>query len=179
MVEQTPQRLGWPRRCNQDDERQIQTRTPWCSAPCFGTDSLTMHQRSARHFLDACYGYQYGRTPTQTDTSELEAPSLAALARVIQAGVCLAASVQRGKGEAGLDAYQGRPWEGWHHHMTLTLLQVRYGLSLLLLEVFYTPGVDSLCRQVQRQLWRNELARFYHHRTRKCLPPRKLRREIQ
>jgi hypothetical protein len=52
---------------------------------------------------------------------------------------------------------------------------VRYGLSLLLLEVLYTPGVDSICRQVQR----NELARFYHHRTRKCIPTRKLRREIQ
>jgi hypothetical protein len=26
---------------------------------------------------------------------------------------------------------------------------------------------------------RNELARFYHHRTRKCMPPRKLRRDIQ
>src|SRR5262249_6700809 len=51
--------------------------------------------------------------------------------------------------------------------------------SVLLLEVFYTPGVDSLCRQVQRQLQRNELARFYHHRARKCLPPRKLHREIQ
>ena len=33
----------------------------------------------------------------------------------------------------------------------LTLPQVRYGLSLLLLEVFYTPGVDSICRHVQRQ----------------------------
>jgi hypothetical protein len=61
----------------------------------------------------------------------------------------------------------------------LTLPQVRYGLSLLLLEVFCTPGVDAICRQVQRQLQRNELARFYHHRTRRCLPPRKLRREIQ
>src|SRR6266436_1628630 len=55
----------------------------------------------------------------------------------------------------------------------LTLPQVRYGLSLLLLEVFRTPGIDDICRQVQRQLLRNELARFYHHRTRKCLPPRK------
>jgi hypothetical protein len=27
----------------------------------------------------------------------------------------------------------------------------RYGLSVLLLEVFYTPGIDSICRQVQRQ----------------------------
>jgi len=61
----------------------------------------------------------------------------------------------------------------------LTLPQVRYGLSLLLLEVFCTPGTDSICRQVQRQLLRNELARFYHHHTRKCIPTQKLRREIQ
>jgi hypothetical protein len=61
----------------------------------------------------------------------------------------------------------------------LTLPQVRYGLSVLLLEVYYTPGVDYVCRHVHRQLQRNESARFYHHRTRKCVPPRKLRREIQ
>jgi len=61
----------------------------------------------------------------------------------------------------------------------LTLPQVRYGLSLLLLAVFCPLGVDSICRRVQRQLQRNELARFYHHRTRKCISPRKLRREIQ
>jgi len=64
---------------------------------------------------------------------------------------------QRGKGEAGMDKYQVRTWEGWHHHMALTLIavwfllcethrgqqwtpaltlpQVRYGLSVLLLEV--------------------------------------------
>ena len=61
-----------------------------------------------------------------------------------------------------MDEYQVRTWEGWHHHMALSLLavwfligethrgqqvtpaltlpQVRYGLSLLLLEVFCTPG---------------------------------------
>ena len=59
----------------------------------------------------------------------------------------------------------------------LTLPQVRYGLSVLL-EVFCSPGIDFICRQVYRQLMRNELARFYHHRARKCIPPRKLRREI-
>jgi len=64
--------------------------------------------------------------------------------------------------------YQVRTWQGWHHHMVLSLLavwflvgethrgqsltpaltlpQVRYGLSLLLLEVFCTPGVDYICR---------------------------------
>ena len=111
------------------------------------------------------------------------------------------ASFKRGKGEAGMDEYQVRTWEGWHHHMALTLIavwflvcethrgqqltpaltlpQVRYGLSVLLLEVFCTPGIDSICRQVSRQLMRNELARFYHHRARKCMPPRKLHREIQ
>ena len=61
----------------------------------------------------------------------------------------------------------------------LTLPQVRYGLSLLLVEIFCTPSIDSICRQVHRQLLRNELARFYHHHTRNCIPPRKLRRDIQ
>src|SRR5215471_2300518 len=100
-----------------------------------------------------------------------------------------------------MDEYQVRTWEGWHHHMTLSLLavwflirethrgqqwtpaltlpQVRYGLSMLLLEVFCAPGIDYICRQVHRQLLRNELARFYHYCTRKCLPPKKLRRTIQ
>ena len=131
----------------------------------------------------------------------MEEPSLAELARVIKAGVCIEASFQRGKSEAGMDAYQVRTWEGWHHHMALTLIavwflvgethrgqqltpaltlpQVRYGLSVLLMEVFCTRSIASICRHVQRQLMRNELARFYHHRTRNCIPPKKLRRDIQ
>jgi SRSO17 transposase len=150
---------------------------------------------------DARYCYRYYLTPTQTHASELAEPSLAELARVIQGGGCIEASFRRGKSEAGMDAYQVRTWEGWHHHMALTLIavwflvnethrgqqwtpaltlpQVRYGLSVLLMETFLTLGVSSICRHVQRQLMRNELARFYHHRTRKCLPPRKLRRNIQ
>jgi hypothetical protein len=123
------------------------------------------------------------------------------LARVIKAGTCIEASFKRGKGVAGLDEYQVRTWEGWHHHMALTLIavwflisethrdqqltpaltlpQVRYGLSMLLLEVFCTLSVPSICRHVQRQLMRNESARFYHYRTRNCLSPKKLRRDIQ
>lgn len=72
-----------------------------------------------------------------------------------------------------MDEYQVRPWHGRHHHMALSLMalwfligethrgqqgtpaltrpHVRYGLSLLLLEGFYTPGVDDICRHVQRQ----------------------------
>ena len=147
---------------------------------------------------DTRYRYRYYLTPTQAPEAE---PSLGELARVITAGACIEASFKRGKSEAGMDEYQVRTWEGWHHHMALSLLavwfligethrgqqvtpaltlpQVRYGLSLLLLEVYCTPGVDYICRQVQRQLMRNESARFYHHRTRMCIPLRKLHREIQ
>src|SRR6266704_1558570 len=150
---------------------------------------------------DARHRYQYYLTPTEGAKVAWKEPSLAALARVIKAGTCIEASFQRGKSEVGMDEYQVRTWEGWHHHMALTLIavwflirethrgqqwtpaltlpQVRYGLSVLLLETFLTLGVSSICRHVQRQLMRNELARFYHHRTRKCLRPRKLRRDIQ
>jgi SRSO17 transposase len=150
---------------------------------------------------DGRYRYQYYLTSTCGSGAKREKLSLAEVARVIKAGLCIEASFKRGKGEAGMDEYQVRTWEGWHHHMALTLIavwflieethrgqqwtpaltlpQVRYGLSLLLLEVFCTPGLDDICRQVQRQLLRNELARFYHYRTRKCVPPRKLRRDIQ
>jgi hypothetical protein len=103
--------------------------------------------------------------------------------------------------EAGMDEYPVRTWQGWHHHMALSLIAVwfligethrgqqstpaltlppvRYGLSMLLLGAFCTLSLASLCRHIQRQLLRNELARFYHHHTRNCLPPKKLRRDIQ
>jgi hypothetical protein len=73
----------------------------------------------------------------------------------------------------------GETHRGQHMTPALTLPQARYGLSVLLLEVFCTPSIDYICREVHRQLLRNELARFYHHRTRKCIPSKKLRRIIQ
>jgi hypothetical protein len=73
----------------------------------------------------------------------------------------------------------GETQRGQQWTPALTLPQVRYGLSVLLLEGFCIPIVPYLCRQVQRQLVRNELARFYHRRTCNCIPHRKLRRDIQ
>src|SRR5438132_684655 len=167
------------------------------------TEDRALGPRASRDATDqdAHYRYHYYLSPTCVSEAELEEPSLLDLARVIKAGACIEASFKRGKSEVGMDEYQVRTWQGWHHHMALSLMavwfligethrgqqctpaltlpQVRYGLGVLLLEVFYTPGVDSICRQVQRQLQRNELARFYHHRTRKYLPPRKLHRQIQ
>ena len=166
-------------------------------------DDRPLEPRASRDATDqdAQHRYHYYLTPTGESEAALKEPSLGELARVIKAGACIEASFKRGKGEVGMDEYQVRTWQGWHHHMALSLMamwfligethrgrqvtpaltlpQVRYGLSVLLLEVFCTPGIDSICRQVQRQLLRNESARFYHHRARKCLPPRKLRREIQ
>src|SRR2546426_5817403 len=166
-------------------------------------DDRPLEPQASRDAMDqdTGYRYQYYLTPTCVSKVELAEPSLAELARVIKAGACIEASFKRGKGEVGMDEYQVRTWHGWHHHMALSLMavwfligethrgqqltpaltlpQVRYGLSRLLLEVYCTPGVDEICRQVQRQLQRNELAKFYHHRTRKCIPPRKVRRDIQ
>jgi SRSO17 transposase len=167
------------------------------------TDERTLEPRASHDATeqDARYRYHYYLTPTDGCGVVFKKPSLGDLARVIKAGACIEASFKRGKGEVGMDEYQVRTWQGWHHHMALSLLavwfligethrgqqltpaltlpQVRYGLSLLLLEVYCTPGVDYICRHVQRQLLRNEAARFYHHRTRKCIPPHKLRRDIQ
>ena len=78
---------------------------------------------------DAGYGYRYYLTPTAVAKEDLEKPSLMELARVIKAGTCIEASFQRGKGEAGMDAYQVRTWEGWHHHMALTLIAVWFLIS--------------------------------------------------
>ena len=163
------------------------------------TDTRTLEAKASPDATDQDlrYRYHYYLSPTCVSDGELEKPSLSELARVIKAGACIEASFKRGKSEVGMDAYQVRTWEGWHYHMALSLLavwfligethrgqqvtpaltlpQVRYGLSVLLMAVFRPLGVDDICRQVQRQLRRNELARFYHHRTRKCLPPRKLR----
>jgi hypothetical protein len=167
------------------------------------TEDRTSEPRASRDATDQDerHRYHYYLTPTVGGEIAFKEPSVEELARVIKAGTCIEASFKRGKGEVGMDEYQVRTWPGWHHHMALSLMavwfligethrgqrltpaltlpQVRYGLSLLLLEVYCTPGMDSICRQVQRQLSRNESAIFYHHHTRKCLPLRKLRRDIQ
>jgi SRSO17 transposase len=78
---------------------------------------------------DVHHGYRYYLTPTGVAKQDLEEPSLGELARVIKAGTCIEASFQRGKGEVGMDAYQVRTWEGWHHHMALTLIAVWFLIS--------------------------------------------------
>src|SRR2546428_3149122 len=67
-------------------------------------DDQTWEPQASR---DACdqdvgYRYRYYFTPTGVSQVELEEPSLAELARVIKAGVCIEASFKRGKSEAGV-----------------------------------------------------------------------------
>src|SRR5262249_11343411 len=132
------------------------------------TDNRALEPRASRAGTgqDGRYRYHYYLSPTCWSGGELQEPSLAALACVIKAGACIEASFKRGKGEVGMDEYQVRTWQGWHHHIALSLMalwfligethrgqqwtpaltlpQVRYGLSLLLLEVYCASGIDSI-----------------------------------
>jgi DDE superfamily endonuclease len=122
---------------------------------------------------DAHSRYHDYLTPTQAHEAALAEPSLAEWARVIKAGACIDTRFKRGTSEAGMDAYQVRTWEGWHHPRVWALIavwflisethrgqqatpaltrpQVRYGLSVRLLEVFCTFTVAYICRHVHRQ----------------------------
>lgn len=48
--------------------------------------------------------------------------SLSELARVAKADHRMEECLERSKSEAGLAAYEGRHWVGWHHHPTLSLI---------------------------------------------------------
>jgi len=69
---------------------------------------------------DGRYRHHYYLTPTEGAEVTFKEPSVGELARVIKAGACIEASFKRGKGEVGMDEYQVRTWQGWHHHMTLS-----------------------------------------------------------
>jgi hypothetical protein len=61
----------------------------------------------------------------------------------------------------------------------VTVPQGRNGLSARRMAVLYTFREPSLCRQVHREFLRNALLDLTPYNTCNCLPPRKLRREIQ
>src|SRR5262245_56187877 len=90
------------------------------------SDDCTLGPHASRDAADQDTRYRYHSylSPTRVSEAELAEPSLSELARVIKAGACIEASFKRGKGEAGMDAYQVRTWHGWHHHMTLALMAV-------------------------------------------------------
>ena len=89
---------------------------------------------------------------------------------------------EEGNGEVGLDHYEVRSWQGWHHHVTLALLALwfsilerkRIGEKTPALTVPQTreiftqllqnppPPPGQIAEKVTRVLRRNEAARIYH-----------------
>jgi hypothetical protein len=91
------------------EEWRVVTRRPF-------SDDGPLESRASRDATDqdARHRYHDYLTPTRVSEAELKEPSLAELARVIKAGVCIEACFKRGKGEVGMDEYQVRTWQGWH-----------------------------------------------------------------
>jgi len=101
--------------------------------------------------------------------------------------------IQRSKSEAGLADYEVRTWRGWHHHQTLSLIatwflvtetrrgkkwtpaitvpQIREAISRLLRNHYECDTPSHLRNESKKRLRRNELARLYHWKRRKRLPP--------
>lgn len=98
---------------------------------------------------------------------------------------------ERAKGRVGMDHYEVRSWQGWHHHMTLALLAL-YFLVLeqrrlsertpvitvqqtaeAIGEIFRNPNIDlrKLALKLTNRLRRNEQARIDHWRKFHRLPP--------
>ena len=61
------------------------------------------------------------------------APADTSLLRLAQVGAmrwCVETEFQTDKGETGLDEYEVRSWQGWHHHIVLAMLAGAFLLSL-------------------------------------------------
>jgi SRSO17 transposase len=140
---------------------------------------------------DGSWKYDYYLSNTAAETPAAE------LARVAKAEHEIEESLQRAKGEAGLAEYEVRNWSGWYHHQTLSLIatwflvreslrgkawapaitvpQLRAGLVLLIEAARGLFDPERIARRVNRQLRRNEEARFYHWHKQKLFAPKRLR----
>ena len=110
-------------------------------------DDRPLEPRASRDATeqDTRYRYHYYLTPASGAEVAFKEPSLAELARVIKAGSCIKASFKRGKSEAGMDAYQVRTWESWHHHMALTLIAMWFLIGETHRGQQWTPALSSTC----------------------------------
>gem|GEM_PF-1667074 len=127
--------------------------------------------------------------------------SLSELCRVAKSEHRIEECIQRGKSEVGLGDYEVRNWSGWHHHQTLSMIaclfliveslrgkkitpaitvqQIRQGVSQILHRASGCDTNSRIRREREQRLKRNELARLYHWKQHKLLPPLSLdRRKI-
>jgi SRSO17 transposase len=89
---------------------------------------------------------------------------------------------ERAKGQVGLADYETRSWDGWHHHITMSLLALWFlvqeqrrlksstpAITLeqskaAIAELIRNPDIDThtLAERITRRLKRNELSRISH-----------------
>lgn len=65
-------------------------------------------------------------------------------------------ALENAKGEAGLDEYEVRSWQAWHHHMTMTMLSI---LFLLQVQLMFKGKASMLTIQDARWILKKLLPR--------------------
>ena len=78
---------------------------------------------------------------------------LASLVRMVKIRWWIEQGYQQLKDELGLDHYEGRRWQGWHHHVTLTMMAFAF-LALERLRAKKTSGLPSPRPTIRRDLRR-------------------------
>ena len=120
-----------------------------------------------------------------------ETTTLEELVRVACARFWIEDCFERAKGQVGLADYETRSWDGWHHHVTMSLLALWFlvkeqrrlkgttpAITLqqskeAIAELLRNPNIDThtLALRITRRLQRNEEGRIAQWRKARLLPP--------
>ena len=92
-----------------------------------------------------CHRQWLSTLPPSTD--------LASLVRMVKIRWWIEQGYQQLKDELGLDQYEGRRWQGWHHHVTRTMMAFAF-LDLERLRAKKTSGLPSPLPAIRRDLRR-------------------------
>lgn len=85
-----------------------------------------------------------------------EETSIERLASMLCSRYWVERALQNAKGEAGLDEYEVRSWQAWHHHMSMTMLSM---LFLLQVQLMFKEKASMLTIQDARWILKKLLPR--------------------